>query len=159
MEIKSSYRLRVFLLKSIPDSFTVERICRCVYRGQFSLYTIFTAKYYFDRVLEQAEDKRHVENHYLVFISCIIIASKVYMDLSYTNISWTELCHFPVIHLNRTERFILKIIDYDVMVPSTVLEQLSISYGTTKELKREEKKCGVFRRFISRLMSPFMCIN
>lgn len=156
-EIQSSHRLRAFLLTSISDSFTVERICRCIYRGQLSLYTIFTAKHYFDRV-SQHDTVRLMENPYLVFISCVIISSKVYMDLSYTNISWTELCHFPVAHLNKTERIILKLIDYDVIVPFPILEKISLSYGSHK-LKKEDKKCGAFRRFLSRLISPFMCIN
>ncbi|KAF9763866.1 hypothetical protein NGRA_1011 [Nosema granulosis] len=163
----SSHRLRSFLSLSIPDTFTVDRICRCIYRGQLSLYTIFTAKHIYDKALQRInfdETLKHhrklVENHYLVFISCVIIASKVYMDLSYTNISWTEICHFPVVHLNRTERLVLRIIDYDVIVPFPILEQISISYGCSrKHQKKNEERCGVFRRFFSRILSPFMCMS
>ncbi|EOB14375.1 hypothetical protein NBO_28g0014 [Nosema bombycis CQ1] len=167
-EESTSHRLKTFLYTSITDTFVVERICRCIYRGQLSLYTIFTAKIIYDKVyLHKEQDNTlpfnnssYIQNHFLVFIACVIIASKSYMDLSYTNISWTELCHFPVNHINKTERIVLQIIDYDVIIPFKTLEAISISYGCVKETQKiKQKKCAKIRRFISKIFSPFMCLN
>lgn len=149
-------KLRQFLSTSINDGYTRHRICKSLKQSQMTLYTILTAKSFFDRTkkylpnhIGNMEEKalsdvdrfmverrrkdleRIANNEYLLFIGCIIIASKLYMDFTYTNFSWIEVCHYAVDHINAAERQVLQILDYDVGLNWAELKKMYDEFGET----------------------------
>jgi hypothetical protein len=154
MEEYLESRLRQYLARSLVDIYTTHRICRSLRQSRSSLYTILTAKSLFDRsralhaghlecletravcepdrfMLERKrrEMEKVMQNEYLHFIVCTIIASKLYMDLSYTNFSWMEICYYAVEEINLAEKCILEILDYDVCLEWGEIKRLYDDFG------------------------------
>lgn len=182
-------KLRHFLSTSIQDGYTRHRICRSLKRGQMSLYAVLTAKNLFDRTrtylpghIDRMQEKtlsdvdrfmferrkKELErlggNEYLLFIGCVIIASKLYMDLTYTNFSWIEICHCSIDQINAVERQVLQILDYDVSLHWIELKRMYDEFG---EVPREhvvgamdmKPKGGFFRWALRSVFRFISCVD
>jgi hypothetical protein len=158
-------RIKSFINTSVEDTLIVDRIYKCLVRGRVSLCVIFNAKHIYDKYLSKKQlCAQQIHNSFLVFVCCAIISSKLYMDCSYTNESWTEICHFPVWHINRTENRILKEINYDVYLPYKNIEILYYEYGTSYDIKfliKNNKECIRKKKksFFKNLLKIFLCIG
>lgn len=179
-------RVCQFLSTSIHDGHVRHRICKSLRQSQTNLYTILTAKSLFDRVkkhlpghvdgMEQRmltevdrfmfeRRRRELEkiaaNEYLLFIGCVIVASKLYMDLTYTNISWIEICHYAVEHINAVERHVLQILDYDVCQSWVHLKEMYDEFGDVpRDLGMEIRpKSGFFGWAFQSLFRFISCVR
>lgn len=182
-------RFRQFLATSIYDGYIRHRICRSLKRSQMSLYTILTAKSLFDKtkkhlpgridaararassgvdMLVSGKKAREMEkilgNEYLLFIGCTIISSKIYMDLSYTNFSWIEICHHGVDQINAAERQILQALDYDVGLQWGELRRMYDEFGAmpgealTEQIEMKRRK-GFFKWAFGSLFRFISCVD
>ncbi|EEQ81907.1 hypothetical protein NCER_101486 [Vairimorpha ceranae BRL01] len=165
------HKLKSFIYTSIPDYYVVERIYSFVVKARLSLCILFNAKYIYDKYTTRqniydypstehystsTNYKCNVEyDRYLLFICSTIISSKIYLDCSFTNDSWTEICHFPVLYINKVEYKILKELDYNVFMPYENLEMLYREYGEKLELHNEEKRK---KRTLRRFLNLFICM-
>ncbi|CAD26472.1 hypothetical protein [Encephalitozoon cuniculi GB-M1] len=182
-------RFKQFLGTSIYDGHTRHRICKSLERSQMSLYTILTAKNLFDRMkkhlpgyikrMEQkalsdvdrfmcGKRKKELEkvlsNEYLLFIGCTIISSKIYMDLSYTNFSWIEICHHGVDQINAAERQILQVLEYNVGLQWIELKKMYDEFGMmpsealTNQVEVKQRK-GFFKWAFGSLFRFISCVD
>ncbi|KAG5860594.1 hypothetical protein KMI_01g02350 [Encephalitozoon hellem] len=182
-------RFKQFLGTSINDGYTRHRICKSLKRSRTSLYTVLTAKNLFDKTkrylpgyIEKIEKgslsdvdrfmssrkKMELEkilgNEYLLFIGCTIISSKIYMDLSYTNFSWIEVCHHGVDQINVVERQILQVLDYDVNLQWIELKKMYDEFGAvpnevlTGQVEVKRRK-GFFKWAFGSLFRLISCVD
>ncbi|KAM0671334.1 hypothetical protein CWI42_091630 [Ordospora colligata] len=178
-------KFKQLLTSSIHESHVRQKICTSLERSQMSLYIVLTAKHLFDRVqrsipthtqaIDHAmlckvdryiidrktrEAEKVLRNEYLVFIGCTIIASKMYMDFSYTNFSWVEVCNHTVDQINFTERQILQILNYDVCLNwielKMIYDELGCSQITPTKIR---KRKGFFKWAFRSLFRLVSCIN
>ncbi|ADM12097.1 uncharacterized protein Eint_081650 [Encephalitozoon intestinalis ATCC 50506] len=182
-------RFRQFLGTSIHDGYTRHRICKSLKKSHTNLYTILTAKSLFDKMKRDlpnhiermnkrsswdvnkfASNRRGRElekmlgNEYLLFIGCIIISSKIYMDLSYTNFSWIEICHHGIDQINATEKLILQVLDYDVSLQWIELKKMYDEFGTmpgeilSGQIEMKQRK-GFFKWAFGSLFRLISCVD
>lgn len=182
-------KIKHFLSTSIHDGYTRHRICKSLKHSQMNLYTILTAKNFFDRIKKRLPDRinsmeakvssdadkfmferrkkeleRVISNEYLLFIGCVIVASKLYMDFTYTNFSWIEICHYAVEQINTVERQVLQILDYDVVVHWSELKEMYDDFGETpsdiinNQIEVKPRK-GFFRWALRSLFSLISCVE
>lgn len=182
-------RFREFLGTSIHDGYTRHRICKSLKRSRTSLYTVLTAKSLFDKTKRYLPDyiekmekgslsdvdkfmsnrkKKELEkilgNEYLLFIGCTIISSKIYMDLSYTNFSWIEICHHGVDQINVAERQILQVLNYDVNLQWIELRKIYDEFGAVPnkvlsgQVEMKQRK-GFFKWAFGSLFRFISCVD
>jgi len=178
-------KFKLLLATSIHESHIRHRICTSLERSQMSLYIILTAKHLFDKVQKSVpahtraaehamlckvdryilerksrEAEKVLQNEYLVFIGCTIIASKMYMDFSYTNFSWVEVCSHTVDQINLTERQILQILNYDVCLNWIELKVMYDEFGCSQSTSTKiRKRKGFFNWAFKSLFSLVSCID
>ncbi|WUR04658.1 cyclin-like protein [Vairimorpha necatrix] len=122
-------KLKSILYSSVSDYLTVDRIYTCLIKSRINLYIIFNGKYVYDKYTTREDIQER--DRYLVFICSVIISSKLYMDHSYTNESWTGVSHIPCVYISRVERKILEGIDYDIKIPYRNMEKMYEEYHST----------------------------
>jgi len=64
----------------------------------------------------------HINNQHKLLVVCIMISSKLLQDDYYSNTTWAENVDIPIKDLNKMERDILKIIDYDLYMSKEVFD-------------------------------------
>ncbi|EPR79301.1 hypothetical protein SLOPH_1205 [Spraguea lophii 42_110] len=63
-----------------------------------------------------------LDDEYTLFIVCIILSTKNYLDTVYTNISWSDISNISLEKLNRAERLVLEAIEYNVFVSKAEMD-------------------------------------
>ena len=64
----------------------------------------------------------HINNQHKLLVVCIMISSKLLQDDYYSNTTWAENVDIPIKDLNKMERDILQIIEYDLYMSKEVFD-------------------------------------
>ncbi len=68
-----------------------------------------------------------LKDRYLIFLSCCMITSKYYRDISFTNESWVTVANIDKKRFNCAERAYLLVLDYQINVQDDSLVFASIN--------------------------------
>lgn len=135
-------------IDSIPTQETVFKFMNKIFKSAEMLKeTIIMALIYLERLLKDSNGKLniHLNNWRSLVLICMLIASKVWDDLSMQNGDFSKICpEYSLKHINELEVVFLETIEYRVRVPSSTyakyyfqLRAIGIGLGQLPSAKLE----------------------
>jgi len=126
------------ILRRVPDPPTVEDFASHVFSvGDMSPESLILVVGYIDRVLKKSSLKIYSFNWKRVFLSCLILSSKVWEDLSVWNTDFSPMS--SATDLRDMEWKLLEILQYDVAIKSseyaTLYFNLRAQYNSKEDFK------------------------
>eukprot|EP00743_Colponemidia_sp_Colp-15_P006233 GILK01006705.1.p1 GENE.GILK01006705.1~~GILK01006705.1.p1 ORF type:complete len:328 (+),score=22.11 GILK01006705.1:43-984(+) len=105
----------------LPSSDEVERFMRNIYvEGQLNSECIIVTLIYLERFLKTTQLNFCVANWRPVMLCCMMLASKVWDDLSMVNVDFSIICpSFTLVRINELERAFLNALSFNVSIPSS----------------------------------------
>lgn len=129
---KDIYRhLTAYIYELVGDNNSSLRLVNLLTRADVPLQTFITSTKLYKMILNRVNrlDSRYLsnrqfhitkemsdilKNQYLIFLTCCMITSKYYRDISFTNESWENVSETSKSLLNESEKICLTILDYQI---------------------------------------------
>lgn len=127
-----SSKIKTYLDCSLNDKFISNKILNKLEITKTQLYILLNSIYIYEKFINNNDicvDK------YLLFTTCLILSSKLFMDVSYTNKSWTEIFPFNCKQISSLELVIVEKIDYKLYLPFKNMELLYFEYGRKEDVE------------------------
>ncbi|EQB60194.1 hypothetical protein NAPIS_ORF02253 [Vairimorpha apis BRL 01] len=150
-----SSKIKNYLNFSINDNCVANKLLHKLEITKTRLYIILNSIYIFEKF--KCNNNMYVDK-YLLFTTCIILSSKLFMDISYTNQSWTEIFPFDCKQISSLELTILEKLDYKIYLPFKNMELLYFEYGKKEDIdwlianniptKKKKDMFFIFKKFL-----------
>lgn len=125
-------KIKTYINCSINDKLITNKLVTNLEITKTQLYIILNSIYIYEKFI--LNNNTRVDK-YLLFTTCIILSSKLFMDISYTNQSWTEIFPFDCKQISNLELVIVEKIDYKMYLPYKNMELLYFEYGKKEDVE------------------------